>query len=263
MPAAVPLIGAAFTASAGMTAIAAGSTLVGGLMVAGGAMTALGAVTGNKKLSMLGGVLGLAGGIGGMASGTWEKVANDVFSQSSASNALAQTPVDTAAGAAAGAGGGEGLISSIAPETGGLATTSMAAQPSPLQSLYGTDLGASAMPRFDVGQGLVGGELTGATPFNAGGFSGTPITAQVPQAPAPLWQKAAQSAWDTIKGAPQWIKGNKELAYLGGGLIQGAAQAYSQRQAQQAQQDAERDSADRYNESVLGLKVPRWKPAGG
>jgi hypothetical protein len=60
MPAAIPLIGAAFSVGAGIAAGA--TTLVGGLMIAGGAMTAVGAVTGNKKLQTIGSVLGLVGG---------------------------------------------------------------------------------------------------------------------------------------------------------------------------------------------------------
>jgi hypothetical protein len=43
------------------------NSLAGGAMVAGGVLSGVGAVTGNKKLSKIGGVLSLAGGIGGMA----------------------------------------------------------------------------------------------------------------------------------------------------------------------------------------------------
>ena len=63
MPA-VALIGAAASVSAG---IAAGG-LLGGMMIAGGVMTGLGTLTGNKKLTRIGAVLGLAGGIGSMIS---------------------------------------------------------------------------------------------------------------------------------------------------------------------------------------------------
>lgn len=42
--------------------------IMGGVMMAGGVMSGVGAVTGNKKLMKIGGILSLAGGIGGLAS---------------------------------------------------------------------------------------------------------------------------------------------------------------------------------------------------
>jgi len=60
---AVALVGAIGSISAGM-AIVGTSALLGGLMIAGGVMSGLGAITGNKTLSTLGMVAGLAGGVG-------------------------------------------------------------------------------------------------------------------------------------------------------------------------------------------------------
>jgi hypothetical protein len=59
---ALAIFGAYSAISAGI-AIGAG-TLMGGLMIAGGVMSGLGAITGNKTLSTLGMVAGLAGGVG-------------------------------------------------------------------------------------------------------------------------------------------------------------------------------------------------------
>jgi hypothetical protein len=59
---ALALVGAGASIWGGM-AIGA-STLMGGLMIAGGVMSGLGAITGNKTLSTLGMVAGLAGGVG-------------------------------------------------------------------------------------------------------------------------------------------------------------------------------------------------------
>lgn len=59
---AVALLGAFGSISMGVS-IGAG-TLMGGLMIAGGVMSGLGAITGNKMLSQLGMVAGLAGGVG-------------------------------------------------------------------------------------------------------------------------------------------------------------------------------------------------------
>jgi hypothetical protein len=71
MPAAIPLVAAAFEAYAGYTAVVAGAEIVGGMMLAGSAMSAAGALTGNKDLSNMGAVVGLAGGVAGMASGAF------------------------------------------------------------------------------------------------------------------------------------------------------------------------------------------------
>ena len=60
---AVALIGAGMSIYGGM-AIMGTSALMGGLMIAGGVMSGLGAITGNKTLSQLGMVAGLAGGVG-------------------------------------------------------------------------------------------------------------------------------------------------------------------------------------------------------
>lgn len=58
--------GAAMAAAGGSFAAAStGALLSAGAMMAGGVMSAVGAVTGNKKLTQVGGILGLAGGVGG------------------------------------------------------------------------------------------------------------------------------------------------------------------------------------------------------
>lgn len=132
MPPVIAIAAAVGTVSAGMAAVAAGSSLIGGMMIAGGVMSGLGAITGNKKLSMIGGVLGLAGGIGGMMSGAWDTAASSI-AESSMVNAIdpAQTAGDALnsfdkmnvgeAAASAGNGGAEtvaGEMAKTAPEAG-------------------------------------------------------------------------------------------------------------------------------------------------
>lgn len=63
--ASVVTMGAAAPLLAG-TALA--TQIAGGVMMAGGVMSGVGAVTGNKKLMKIGGIMSLAGGIGGLAS---------------------------------------------------------------------------------------------------------------------------------------------------------------------------------------------------
>ena len=49
-----------------------------GALIAGGVMSGVGVLTGNKKLQKYGGLLSLAGGIGGLATGAWSSVAGEV-----------------------------------------------------------------------------------------------------------------------------------------------------------------------------------------
>lgn len=58
MGASLPLLGATSLAT----------QVMGGVMMAGGVLTGVGAISGNKKLMKIGGILSLAGGLGGMVS---------------------------------------------------------------------------------------------------------------------------------------------------------------------------------------------------
>ena len=64
------VVASVFTMGAALPMLAAGTMamqIAGGVMMAGGVLTGVGAITGNKKLMKIGGVLSLAGGIGGWA----------------------------------------------------------------------------------------------------------------------------------------------------------------------------------------------------
>lgn len=63
--------------------------IAGGIMFAGGALSGIGAVTGNKKLSKIGGIMSLAGGIGALASGGLSAAgAGGAFAEGSGSTAM-------------------------------------------------------------------------------------------------------------------------------------------------------------------------------
>lgn len=63
--------------------------IAGGVMLAGGALSGIGAVTGNKKLSKIGGVMSLAGGLGALASGGLTAAgAGGAFAEGSGSTAV-------------------------------------------------------------------------------------------------------------------------------------------------------------------------------
>lgn len=64
------VVSSVFTMGAALPMLATGTMamqIAGGVMLAGGVMTGIGAITGNKKLMKVGGILSLAGGIGGWA----------------------------------------------------------------------------------------------------------------------------------------------------------------------------------------------------
>lgn len=64
------VVSSVFTMGAALPMLATGTMamqIAGGVMMAGGVLTGVGAVTGNKKLMKTGGILSLAGGIGGWA----------------------------------------------------------------------------------------------------------------------------------------------------------------------------------------------------
>jgi hypothetical protein len=86
MPA-VAIVAAGFSVSAGV-ALGIG-TLAGGLMVAGGVMTGLGAITGNDKLSKLGAIASLGGGLAGLASGATSGLSSGLSGASSGTAAEA------------------------------------------------------------------------------------------------------------------------------------------------------------------------------
>lgn len=199
MPAAVPLIGAAFSVSAGLEI----GGLLGGLMVAGGGLTAIGSLTGNKDLTMLGSVLGLAGGLGNLA-GLGSTVAETT-------NAVGTAAADAGASTTVNAGGNvvQGVAAAPVTEAGGSAIDqAMSTSSQASQALNDTPAGPwgdpvnksmadsmrggfdryspYASPSSDTGinAGLISGEspslsslLTsdaGATSAMQGGFGDTP-----------------------------------------------------------------------------------------
>lgn len=68
----IGVVASVVTMGAALPMMAAGASLAsqiaGGVMFAGGALTGIGTVTGNKKLTKIGGVLSLAGGLGALGS---------------------------------------------------------------------------------------------------------------------------------------------------------------------------------------------------
>ena len=212
------IVGLASIAGSGVAVTGfAGLTLASGAMLAGGVLTLAGSITGNKKLAALGSLVGVAGGIGSMLSGSAAGAAGGAAADagetaSAGAKALAQTP---AAGGGTVAGGEAAAAADAGEAAVGEATNSAATQVQPSatkSALYG--------------------------PAGYGATSGGGV----------LDQLAAAG-----KGVSNFVKKNSELVNLGGGLLKGAAEGYSNEQLlknQQAYQDTQRA---RFNQSVQGI----------
>ena len=256
MPMALPLIAAAGSVAAGISA----GGLIGGLMIAGGAMTGIGALTGSKKLMQFGGILSLAGGIGGLATGAWSAAADGVAQQASQESFRALEY-----GAQAGAGM-EGAVGGMGAAGGNAAS-------------FGADFGA------------LNGAGGGLESLPAGGAGAPSITAPAITAPAGAAQQGITNAvnnlpnvvnghgttgggmlgglGEKLSNAADWAqKGNNpRLVQAGAGLLSAGLGAYGQQEAIktqiQLQEEADARRRQRLNDSVRGVTVPVYQPRGG
>jgi len=149
--ASVVTMGAALPMLAGTLAM----QIAGGVMMAGGVMSGVGAVTGNKKLMKIGGILSLAGGVGGIAAGAMgtaggvgsESLANFAKEASSSIDSVLGTNLGTKAAANAAVSDQAGILSRAAAEGATPATDAMLSG-----EVYGpTQEVASAADEFAAG----------------------------------------------------------------------------------------------------------------
>ena len=257
----IPLVAAAFSASAGLAAVAAATGLAGMVagyaMVAGAVLTGVGALTGKKDLMKAGSILSLAGGIGNIMAGS-------AAAAGSGAGAGAGTSAATAAGEAASAGTVESLYSASnlagAGSLGDAATAAAnaAGGASPLGSFYGSaaEAAGTAADAFGAGANL-------APAANAWGAG---ITASpVQQAASGLTssdvggflQRAASKVGDGLKEVGPWVRDNKELVRLGsdviGGMYGPEAEANDMRREQMDYQKGLMDRAYRNVNSPVKL----------
>lgn len=275
MPMLAALAGAAFSVSAGLTA----GGVLGGMMVAGGAISGLGAVTGNKKLTKIGGVLSLAGGVGSLAS--------------SAMNA-AKTAGESAASAALNEGAGaslaDGVLETAASQSSAFTPTNPLSTPA-----EGVGYAAPSLTAGDVATqaGLIGQSVPSSV------FQAPPLPVGQPGFQAPsLIQPTTSSGivMDALRSSPvgktagdwfnaaketagkvsDWSKANPQTAQLVGGLVQGAAKMYADpklaAQTARAQVQEQARLSDlmrqRYSDSIKNLVIPTLsapavRPIGG
>lgn len=260
MPA-IALVGAVASVSTGLAL----GGLVGGMMVAGGVMSGLGTITGNKKLARIGALVGLAGGIGAMATGA----------SSAASSGLNSVGGEgVAMGSAAGNAGSNavelGLTSGLDDVAGASgAFTTPVNQSSIIARELGDTAGSASMfgDYNDVAPGMdPSGAAAAPTPqtlatrqevaqaAGQGGIRNSVIGNQE------VGANNAQltGALDKLKGFGKDALGyitdpkNAQIVKVGGGLVQGAMGAYSQQAAAEAQLAAQEAQRQRFNRSILG-----------
>lgn len=295
MPMVIPAV-VAFAAAGGTVAgVAAALTGAAGFAtfatVAGGFMASAGMLTGNKTLTKIGSVLGIAGAVtslaSSLASGASEaassaagEAATDAATEAvtdaateSATEALKSEMASTAVGETIGQAGGETLA-----KVGGEGVAQLNSQS---LGTFGADA-ASSTATADLGSMLkldpngFGGTPNlmdqvrmQATPTDLGSFQTGVGAHNVGDALTTAGQQIANrsaldSILDKINGAGKWIKDNKELVQVGGQMLAGGMQAYQQGQQFDQQLNLLNERRRRLNQPVvLGIQSPQLKPIGG
>lgn len=251
---------------AGFAAAGIGMQLVAGAMIAGGVMTGLGAVTGNKKLQKWGGILSLAGGIGGMATGAWSSAASNIAGEASVSAGEAFRGLEYGAQAAEGAAGGiasgmgdvgQGILqANMNVSDIGIGGASAGGAPTMSTGIIGGAPGVAPLPTSpsipsSVNLGSQGGSMN-TLPLDAGGGAG---------GGAGGWRAGINDAMDWAQ------KGNNpRLVQAGAGILQAGMGAYGQQEAIktqiQLQEEAQARARKRLNDSVMGVQVPVYQRRG-
>ena len=263
-----------YAGAAGAAALVAGevvaSTVLAGMMFAGGALSLAGQVTGNKTLSKYGALVSLAGGIGNLAVGAKEVAGQAVLEEGGGAQL-----------GAGGAGGAGPAASAPAPVTAPGAETSPV---NPAGAAETTGLtNATVAPNTQQPPGLVDGAQSAtdspfpdqapsaaatpqADPSQAAQASQADLGMPADQNPLRVQEKnlgivgsdnevAPKGVADYLRMGTDFIKQNKEIANVGGKIIQGAFDAKAKQQQQQSVWDEEARGRARYNQSVAGSQV--------
>lgn len=260
MPVALPLLAAGGSIFAGISA----GGLIGGAMIAGGALTGIGALTKNQKLMKIGGLVSLAGGVAGLATGAFAATAETLASQTAqeafraaelaatgATNA-AMGGVEAAAGAAGGAVADAGLIGSGVTGTAqptGLVSEAFRA---PASTVAASEAASAGAPLNTAQEGFRASELAASrAPAGAAGVPAQSV-----------------SSWgDRVGQVSDWMRSNKDIVNVGAGIVGGAMKNASEQDLMRERWAAE-DAAlakrrQQISDSVRGLKVGTFVPPGG
>lgn len=216
----IPIVSAFSTIAAAGSVAAAVSTVTGFLSVAGGVLAGVGALTGKKDLVKIGGFMTLASGIGNAISAAGSAASSGAEAASSAWDAAGSAAGSDAAqfgkygmDAAAGAGNGATQLATTAVDTGMQGAASAAQEAAP-----------SLLERAQMAAG--GGQPAAATGASLASAPQPvdPVTAAGASMDTPTLNSILQSTWDKTKalgsGVGKFVKDNKELVQLGGGILE-------------------------------------------
>lgn len=273
-----------YAGAAGAAALVAGevvaSTVLAGMMFAGGALSLAGNVTGNKTLSKYGALVSLAGGIGNIAVGAKEVAGQAVLEEGGGAQLGAGGAQGAGPAAASAASTAPGAEASVVNPAGAVETTGLTADtvaPN-TQQPQGLIDGAAAAPApevpapgaaetanggLDLGQATSGPAAPETPTVAANADMGMPADQnplRVQESNAGIIgannEAAPKGVADYLKMGTDFIKQNKEIANVGGKIVQGAFDAKSKQQQQQALWDEESRKRAQYNQSVAGSTVP-------
>lgn len=235
MPA-VAVVAAGFSISAGVAALGAaatlGATIAAGASIVGGVLGGIGALTGNSKLTKIGAVLGIAGGVGTAFSSSASSAASDsslYFSDGNMVNSTAQTAGTSGLPVAGSAS--DGMLSSADP--------------------FSESFGSASLPTDGI-------QTQAATGQTTQGMLGIQQNTPVIGAPAPTTAFTAAPGVPTNPGggllgqAMEALKKNPELAKIVAGGVSGTAKALGSMEEQRRAAALQQQARDRYSQSILG-----------
>ena len=267
MPPALALIGAAASIGGGMAAVGGtmagflgaglGTQLIAGAMIGGGVLSAVGIATGNKKLQKWGGILSIAGGIGGLASGAWASTASSVAEGAARESFRAAELGAQAAGEAAGAAAG-----GLADAAGSLVQANAGSDFGMLNSMTGGVQQAPMTPGINPSAPSVGMPSVASpsipSSVNLGSKGGTMQT---------MVNTAAETGGGLLKDSMAWMEKNPRITEAGAGLLKAGLGAYGQAEAAKdqirMQEEAQARARKRMNDSIQGVTVPVYQRKGG
>ena len=225
--------------------------IAGGVMMAGGVLSGVGAVTGNKKLAKIGGIMSLAGGIGGLASGALNSAgAGGAFASGSGSEAVATMSsnfMDSASSMSGGlaygdrvaGAGAEKVAGEFAQSNAGVAAEPVAAGTitpdnisngppgAPVEQVPDGTIKLADTPAntgsTDVGANLMGETPGGATGITAPAAPGDALkfSAGDPNGGIIKNELAKSGANDSmLSGANKFLGDNKELLKTGANALE-------------------------------------------
>jgi hypothetical protein len=271
--------GAAFAAfgalSAGTGTLAA--ALTAGVAFAGSALSVVGTVTGNEKLTKIGSVLGLAGGVGMVASNTAAAIQSGAGFSDAVVQGLKETTNQLKEGAqkswgaltgspVGGSMGGTDAKLMNTPDIGGLPSQAGEAVGG-LDGIAG-DIGNSvsnASAGLDGLAGDVGASYAGGNAQAGGLISQAMNPTAVTQAPG---KGLISGAWDTAKSVGKFVadKENAGLVQLGGNMLTNMIPSEKD-QAEQALYEArvrqledETGGRERFNSSIRRQSTMQVNP---